>query len=97
MILAILENADTFESGENIYGLVKEGKDFYRVTGTRVVASGKGIRNQFQLKVVAGETLPADFTERFNAGLQVDFFRRIGGGLRLQAGCRARYAGRAGR
>lgn len=66
MIWAINNNETTFDSGTITYGLEKEGKDFYRITSTEVVASGKGIKNKFTLTPASGVTLPADFTEKFN-------------------------------
>ncbi len=69
MILAITKNETSFESGGNVYGLEKEGTDFYRVTATTIVASGKGIKNRFKLQPADGFAPPADFTERFNAAV----------------------------
>ncbi|MCE5343238.1 MAG: ABC transporter permease [Eubacteriales bacterium] len=69
MILAILKNESTFESGGSVYGLEKEGKDFYRVTGTSLFASGKGIKNQFKLQPADGIVLPDDFMAKFNEAL----------------------------
>lgn len=66
MILAVNNGLDTFESGGNTYGLVREGEDFYRVTSMRLIASGKGIKNRYTLNAAEGVALPDDFTDRFN-------------------------------
>ncbi len=69
MILAITKGETAFESGGEVYGLVQEGEDFYRVTTAAVVASGKGIKNNFNLQPVDGFTPPEDFTSGFNAAI----------------------------
>jgi peptide/nickel transport system permease protein len=69
MIWAINNNENTFSSGSATYSLEKEGKDFYRITSTEMVASGKGIKNKFTLTPSSGVTLPADFTDKFNAAV----------------------------
>ena len=65
MILAISNGQNAFESTGNTYGLEQEGKDFYRITATQIVASGSGIRNQFSLIPEDGFVPPEDFTEKF--------------------------------
>ncbi len=69
MILAITKGESSFESGSDTYGLVKEGDDFYRITAATVVASGKGIKNNFKLTATDGFTPPADFTDRFDEAI----------------------------
>ena len=69
MILAITKGDASFESGQSIYGLEKEGTDFYRVTAASVVASGKGIKNNFKLQPTEGFAQPTDFTAQFNAAI----------------------------
>jgi peptide/nickel transport system permease protein len=69
MILAILQGKTTFESNGSVYGLEQEGEDFYRVTGATLIASGKGIKNQFKLQPADGAVLPDDFTAKFNAAV----------------------------
>ena len=69
MILAISNNENSFESSGKIYGLEKEGADFFRITATQVIASGKGIRNRFSLNPVDGFQPPADFTEKFDQAI----------------------------
>ncbi|NLI22626.1 MAG: ABC transporter permease [Clostridiales bacterium] len=70
MILAITRGEITFESGGNVYGLEQEGENFYRVTSASVVASGKGIKNQFKLQPIEGFAPPADFTQRFEEAVR---------------------------
>lgn len=67
MILAITRGESSFESGGNLYGLVQEGENFYRITAATQVAAGKGIKNKYKLQPETGVTLPADFTAAFNA------------------------------
>ena len=69
MILAITKGDASFESGQSVYGLEKEGTDFYRITAASVVASGKGIKNNFKLQPTEGFIQPTDFTEQFNAAI----------------------------
>jgi peptide/nickel transport system permease protein len=69
MILAITKGQNTFESGGDTYGLEQEGADFYRVTSAVLVASGKGIKNRFDVKPADGFTPPDDFTAAFDAAL----------------------------
>jgi len=69
MILAITKGDVSFESGQSVYGLEKEGTDFYRITAASVVASGKGIKNNFKLQPVDGFSPPADFTTQFNTAI----------------------------
>ena len=70
MILAITKGDTSFESGGNLYGLEKEGENFYRVTATETVASGKGIKNQFKLTPAEGFAPPADFTAAFDKAVK---------------------------
>jgi len=65
MIWAINNGESSFPSGETIYGLTQEGADFYRITSTQVVASGRGIRNHYELDPAPGFFPPEDFMEAF--------------------------------
>ncbi|MDR3050314.1 MAG: ABC transporter permease [Oscillospiraceae bacterium] len=66
MILAISGGETAFESAGANFGLVREGEDFYRITGLQTVASGRGIRNRFDLKAAPGITLPEGFQAAFD-------------------------------
>ena len=69
MILAITKDQTSFESSDYVYGLEKEGTDFYRITAATVVASGKGIKSNFKLQPIGDFVLPDDFTVQFNAAM----------------------------
>ena len=69
MILAMQKGESSFQNAGQTYGLTQEGENFYRITAMQTVASGKGIKNQFTLQPAEGVTLPADFTDRFNAAV----------------------------
>ncbi|NLO86625.1 MAG: ABC transporter permease [Clostridiales bacterium] len=69
LILAINNNAPTFESGGKTYTLATEGEDFHVIGATTEVASGKGIKNKFTLTPVADFTPSADFTAKFDAAV----------------------------
>lgn len=69
LILAINNNAPTFESGGKTYTLSTEGEDFHVIGATREVAAGKGIKNKFTLTPAADFTPSADFTAKFDAAV----------------------------
>ena len=69
MISAINTGADTFDYNGTSYGLTQEGDKFYRISVLSVVASGKGIKNQFMLTASDGVTLPDDFQSAFDAAV----------------------------
>lgn len=69
MILAINNGESTFDSAGQTYGLTREGEEFYRISSAQMIASGKGIKNNYTLTPVQGVSLPADFTELFNAAV----------------------------